>query len=199
MKSNALTVWREERSRRLDRLVAAHHRMLDAEAMDEWGADELSHAVLLRLAAEFQGFCRDLLDACVEVVFAAAGIADRGLENVFRSHNVLRGRRLDSGNATKDNIAIDFLRCGLEVWVELGTHFPHQVRGWISTVNLLNQARNGIAHDVEAKLNLLRRDGHSLSLATALEWRFSLDELAEAMDTVCSTYLRTLLPELVQW
>ena len=168
--------------------------MLDTEALDEWGSDEIVHALLLRLAAEFQGFCRNLHDDCIEAIVAALGITDQRLELIISNQSMQSGRRLDSANATKDTIANDFIRLGLRMWATLEDRFPERVREWLSTVHLLNTARNGIAHDVEAKLDQLRRDGHALSLSTALAWRSSLDGLTRGMDTVCSAHLQALLP-----
>lgn len=168
--------------------------MLDVEALDEWGADELSHAVLLRLAAEFQGFCRDLHNECIEVFVAALGLTDRRLELILATQNMRSGRRLDSGNANRDTIAQDFSRFGLRVWPELEKSFPEVAPEWNSVLRLLNTARNGLAHDVDDKLDQLRREGHALTMSTALEWRLSLDGLANGMDTVCGAHLRALLP-----
>jgi len=168
--------------------------MLDVEALDEWGADELSHAVLLRLAAEFQGFCRDLHNECIELFVAALGLTDRRLELILSTQNMRSGRRLDSGNANQDTLAQDFSRFGLQVWAELEKSFPELAPGWNAVLRLLNTARNGLAHDADDKLDRLRREGHALTMTTALEWRLSLDGLAGGMDTVCGEYLRVLLP-----
>jgi hypothetical protein len=173
--SNALKVWQEDRSRRFDRLVSAHHRMLETEALGQWEADELAHVVLLRLAAEFQGFCRDLHNDCIEAFIATLGLSDQRLELIISTQNMESGRRLDSGNANRDAIAQDFSRFGLEIWLELERGFPTSAREWVSAVRLLNTARNGIAHDFDAKLDQLRRDGHELSLSTALDWRSAVD------------------------
>ncbi|MCG8916716.1 hypothetical protein L6E12_13035 [Actinokineospora sp. PR83] len=173
--------------------------MLEAEALDEREADELAHVVLLRLAAEFQGFCRDLHNECIDVIFGEFAAPNRRLELLVSNQNMRYGRRLDTGNATKDGIGSDFLRLGLRMWVVLESALRDQVQEWLLTVHLLNAARNAIAHNVDAKLDQLRQDGHSLSLSTALRWRSSLDALAVGMDTVCNAHLRFLLPEVTPW
>jgi len=51
---------------------------------------------------------------------------------------------------------------------------------------------------VDAKLDQLRQEGHSLSLSTTLRWRSSLDPLAVGMDTVRRAPA-VLLPEMTPW
>lgn len=58
MSSAALTSWRTDRAARLDRLVAAHAAVGGAGPGRRWVTEELNHALILRLASEFQGFAR---------------------------------------------------------------------------------------------------------------------------------------------
>jgi hypothetical protein len=50
----------------------AHVAVGGAAAGRRWATQELNHAILLRLASEFQGFCRDLHDEAVLALVAAA-------------------------------------------------------------------------------------------------------------------------------
>ena len=60
MASRALTTWRMERSERLDELLHAHQSVGGPSRGRRWRTATLNEALLLRLAAEFQGFARDL-------------------------------------------------------------------------------------------------------------------------------------------
>jgi hypothetical protein len=52
--------WRKERSERLDELLHAHQSVGGPSRGRRWRTATLNEALLLRLAAEFQGFARDL-------------------------------------------------------------------------------------------------------------------------------------------
>jgi hypothetical protein len=54
--------WRKERSERLDELLHAHQSVGGPSRGRRWRTATLNEALLLRLAAEFQGFARDLHD-----------------------------------------------------------------------------------------------------------------------------------------
>jgi hypothetical protein len=79
MTSVALQAWRSTRANRLDRLQSAHTAIGGSGPGRRWLTEELNHALILRLAAEFQGFARELHD---EVSMAIAdslsgGVAQR--------------------------------------------------------------------------------------------------------------------------
>ena len=59
MTSPALTTWQSSRLPRLDQLIALHPDTAGSTT-DPAVAEEWTHALVLRLASEFQGFCRDL-------------------------------------------------------------------------------------------------------------------------------------------
>ncbi|MGX7827691.1 hypothetical protein ACTG9Q_21645 [Actinokineospora sp. 24-640] len=193
MTSQALAKWSADRSKRLDRLFAAH----DLISADTHGrtmeTDELDHAILLRLAAEFQGFSRDLHDDCIEMLMSAASKADPRLRFILVSYNLQFNRRLDSGNASPGSLGTDFGRLGVQLWLDLKVRFPTQVQAWNAQLTMLNMARNGIAHDDSAKIQEVEAAGWPLTLATACRWRDALDSLAEGMDTVCKAHLHDIV------
>ncbi len=192
MTSQALGKWRSDRSTRLDKLFAAHARISDG-ARGRWETDELNHAIILRLAAEFQGFCRDLHDECGDAVVAALELKNPSLAIILGRYNLQYARKIDSGNAQPASLGTDFGRFNLPLWAELKARYPSRARTWNEKLTLLNEARNGIAHDDNAKLDRLRAAGWSLTVATARRWRSGLDGLAMGMDTVCEVHLRGLL------
>ena len=71
MPSAALSDWKSHRATRLDRLLAAHRTVRVANSGRRWITEELNHSLILRLAAEFQGFARQLHDETSEVLVAA--------------------------------------------------------------------------------------------------------------------------------
>jgi hypothetical protein len=58
--SKALALWRTERTRHLDELLGAHRLVGGTGRGRRWRTSALNEALVLRLAAEFQGFARDL-------------------------------------------------------------------------------------------------------------------------------------------
>ncbi len=59
--------WRRERGERLDALMDAHIHAGGPNQRRRWLTAVLSEALFLRLAAEFQGFARDLHDQACDV------------------------------------------------------------------------------------------------------------------------------------
>src|SRR5690348_7507244 len=64
MPSVSLNTWTTVRAQRIKRLRAAHEAFGGTGPGRRWVTDELNHALILRLASEFQGFARDLHDEC---------------------------------------------------------------------------------------------------------------------------------------
>lgn len=187
MTSQALVTWTTNRLERLKRLERAHAAVSGAAPGRRWETDELNQAILLRLAAEFQGFCRDLHDESVDTFVRSMEVPDDhgGIVSVqFKSN-----RRLDAGNATPGGIGSDFARFGLRLWPGLTARNPTRASIWNERLTLLNMARNGIAHDDWRQLESIRASGWPLTLSTARTWRSSLDGLAKAMDNECKQYL----------
>ncbi|GAA3023855.1 hypothetical protein [Actinokineospora globicatena] len=177
----------------MDNLFAAHAQVSGATPGRKWDTDELNHAILLRLAAEFQGFARDLHDECVDAVVRALGLTNSRLEDIIGIVNLRANRKLDSGNASPGGLGTDFARLGMALWADLKGRYPSRATKWNRKLELLNTARNGIAHDDETKLQKMRSEGWPMTLPTARSWRSALDALADGMDTVCKTHLKTLL------
>ncbi|GAA2990052.1 hypothetical protein GCM10010483_38230 [Actinokineospora diospyrosa] len=176
----------------MDNLFAAHKQVSGGKRGRKWDTDELNHAILLRLAAEFQGFARDLHDECVDALVRALGLTNSRLEDIIGIVNLRANRKLDTGNASPGGLGTDYARLGMELWAELKTRYPSRAAKWNKKLELLNTARNGIAHDDETKLQKVRSEGWPMTLPTARSWRSALDALAGGMDTVCKTYFTTL-------
>ncbi|GAA0264966.1 hypothetical protein [Cryptosporangium japonicum] len=106
---------------------------------------------------------------------------------------------LDKGNANRRNIDSDFSRLGFDVGAAVVAANPNKGVRWIGDLEILNQARNGIAHADESKLLKLRSDGHPVNLTTVRRLRRSLDGLAAAMDEIVSDSLALLLQSKRPW
>jgi hypothetical protein len=188
MTSVALQAWRSTRANRLDRLQSAHTAIGGSGPGRRWLTEELNHALILRLAAEFQGFARELHD---EVSMAIAdslsgGVAQRrnALDRAFTTT-----RRLNRGNATAEVLAHDFGLLGLVLWDELQQRFSRP-RQWRDRLGLLNDARNGLAHADQQKIDRVANAGWPLTLRSAQRWRGTLDALASGIDRVTGDHLR---------
>ena len=66
MTSLALNRWIVDRSAALGRLERVHGTMTGGLSGRPCDVTELNHALFLRLAAEVQGFCRDLHDEAID-------------------------------------------------------------------------------------------------------------------------------------
>lgn len=176
MASNALTKWRTDRAVRLDRLEVTH-TALNARTL----TDGLNRALVLQLAAEFQGFARDLHDDA-----ASALVASLAPGNPLRQYALIvpyeRNRRLARGNAGPTSLGEDFTLFGMHLWDELRRHHPTRGRQWRDRLELLDHIRNGLAHADDQKVAKVVAAGWPLTLRSARRWRGTLDRLATAMD-----------------
>jgi hypothetical protein len=183
MSSAALDSWRTVRTSRLDRLQAAHGAIGGAGPGRRWVTEELNHAMILRLASEFQGFARDLHDETALAVVARLAPTDLRLRSAISAPYLAR-RRLDRGNAEPGNLGQDFGLFGFTLWPGLRQSYPQRAPQWHSKLLLLNHARNGVAHDDGDRLRRVVEAGWPLTLGSVLRWRRALDGLARGMDHV---------------
>jgi hypothetical protein len=181
--SKALSTWQSARAARLDRLEAAHAAVGGSGPGRRWLTEELNHALILRMAAEFQGYARDLHEEAGRAVAAALAPDDPALQATVVLPYQL-GRRLDRSNADPNALDHDFGMFGLDVWEKLERRSPTRSRRWRQRLALLNQARNGLAHADDQKVARVEAAGWPLTLRAARRWRGTLDGLATAMDRV---------------
>jgi hypothetical protein len=174
--SNALAKWQTDRAIRLDRLEITH-TSVNARTL----ADGLNRALVLQLAAEFQGFARDLHNDAASALVAslAPGSAPRQ-ETLIVPYE--RHRRLARGNAGPASLAEDFMLFGMRLWEDLLRRHPTRGRQWRDRLALLNDMRNGLAHADDQKVARVLAAGWPLTLRSARRWRGTLDGLATGMD-----------------
>src|SRR5580698_3666475 len=112
MSSASLLTWTSARTDRIKRLRAAHQAFGGTGPGRRWVTDELNHALILRLASEFQGFARDLHDEAGSFVARFLAPGDQQLQGSLRLPYTLN-RKLNQGNADPGTLGNDF---GCSAW-----------------------------------------------------------------------------------
>jgi hypothetical protein len=150
----------------------------------------MNFALITRLAAEFQGYCRDLHDEAVDHITANLALAPgSGLVVITRSA-FIQSRFLDKGNPNWSNLTQDFKRIGLNIPNALAA-YPTQYPEWVATVERLMEARNAIAHANAREIRGCRTQ-QPLTLPTFRKWRGSLNRLALSADVQVGAHLNSL-------
>jgi hypothetical protein len=189
--SISLRKWRTDRALKLDRLMQAHIIVGGSGAGRRWATEELNHAIVLRLASEFQGFSRDLHSEATVCVVKVLAQGDRRLEEVMQLL-YKTGRRLDRANADPGTLGNDFAMLGLEFWPDLRIRYPQMGERWRRSLEALNNARNAVAHDDEERLRRSYTAGWPLTLESVRRWRKGLDGLAAGMDHLTGRHIEQL-------
>jgi hypothetical protein len=188
MTSNALSDWQTIRFTRLDELftIVGPSQRLD-----------LIEVLVMRLAAEWQGFLRQFHDEITELFVAQFGLVGAPAQI---THNLITYRReIDIGNANADALANDLSMFGVDLWTTLrdfaargtnGKRATPSVEQMKRTLTLLNQARNAAAHDDEARRHKMKIAGIMLTVDTLKGWRDLLNQLAIALDQSVTTQIQ---------
>lgn len=197
MASAALNTWRGERKTLLDQLIQAHTAVGGAGAGRRWATAELNKALLLRVAAQFQGFAKDLHAESAITFGSLAQPADATIARVISS-GLQTKRDLDRSNAQPDSLASDFGRFGVVLWDEMKLRDARSPArrehfSWFNT------ARNALAHDDAAKLAKVLAEGYKVDLASIRRWRSVLDAIAGTMDEVMASHLARLFSVPKPW
>lgn len=158
---------------------------------------QINWALVLQLAAEFQGFARDLHTEGVDTFAAWAAVGNPPLELALTAL-LTRSLKLDRGNAQPDSLKEAFDRFGLVWW---DTLVSRDARSNTRRQGLekLNQARNAVAHSDHGAMARLRGEGYPLTLATFRTWRSTLNALARTMDATLSVHLSTMFSRPRPW
>lgn len=177
--------------RRLDRLRTAHE-VYGSGPGRRWETEELNHALVLRLASEFQGFARDLHGEALRALVAGVAPDTPSVQAVLRVP-YMAGRRLDRGNADPAALGNDFGLLGMQLWEKLKLRYPSRCSAWNQKLTMLNVARNGLAHDDHRKLGQARAEGWPMTLRSVDRWRSALDGLAQGMDRVVGDHIASII------
>ena len=191
MTSRALDRWLDDRSAALGRLERVHGSMTGGLSGRPRDVTELNHALFLRLAAEVQGFCRDLHDEAIDAICTPVQVPSPDLRAAFRAR-LLAGRKLDAGNAGPGNVGSDWAHFGMTLWRDLVAAHPGRLGAtdWNSRLEWLNTARNGIAHNDPTKIAVARTT-HPLTINTFRVMRRRFNKFAPALDHTTEAYLRS--------
>jgi len=182
MTSPALAAWRSSRLVRLDRLLAVHPNSTGS-ATDPAVAEEWTHALILRLASEFQGFCRDLHSDVSEAVALTLAASDEEVRLLILV-GLTTDRALNGRSADPQTLANDFARFRITLWPELEKRHPRAAPVWRESLRLLHAARNGVVHDDLDKLANVQAEGWGIDITSVLRWRNQLDETVTALHDV---------------
>lgn len=179
MTISALQNWRSVRLERLDRLLAAHPDVAGSTT-DPAVTREWTRALVLLLASEFQGFCRDLHDEVANAIGrGAAGNDERLRKRICSGLTMSRG--LDRRSADVQTLNHDFYRLGSELSTRLAQQYPDEAAAWLDGLRYLHKARNGVIHDDDISVRKAEDAGWVLRIDSARRWRKLLDEVASAM------------------
>jgi hypothetical protein len=149
----------------------------------------LNHALILRLASEFQGFSRDLHNEAGLVLTRTIAPGNQQLQDNLRIPYTAN-RKLDQGNADPGSLGADFGLFGMQLWSALYARYPTRGRQWNKKLGALNLARNGLVHDDATKIAKVKAEGWTLTLQSVGRWKAVLDGLAGGMDCVVGAHLR---------
>lgn len=184
MPSLAWQEWTGGRAVRLDELDYAHRSVGGSGPGRRYLTQQLNQAYALLLSSQFQGFCRDLHNQCVEHLVSAVVVP---LLQVNYRVNLRFGRKLDTGNPNPGHIGADFNRLGLSFWPTVEADHPRNPQRR-QALEELNRWRNAIAHHDFAP-DMYRGGRPSLLLAQVQDWRKACDGLARSFDVVLGLHL----------
>ncbi|WP_147455005.1 hypothetical protein [Saccharothrix australiensis] len=192
MPSLALSSWITVRGLRIDQLLTAHRSIGGDGPGRRWKTEQLNWSLVMRIAGEFQGYCRDLHDQSVDHFVASVSGGNIPLRNLLRI-NLTAGRYLDKGNAGPSQISEDFKRFGMDLWPAVYLAAGSKSRRWNPSLAKLIEARNGIAHADDGKLARLKNEGYAINLVQVRKWVGHLNGLVNTMDDIVADYLDQFL------
>lgn len=184
MPSVSFIEWRSTRARAPDEIARGSAAVGGIRRGRRFNTQQFNRAYAVMLAAQFQGFCRDLHSECIAQILGtiASPFAVRPLvEDEF-----YRNRQLDRGNAQTGSLGADFQRLGIDLWAEMRTLDP-RTPGLMRLLDELNLWRNAIVHhDFDPQ----RLGGTTiLRLNRVRRWRGTCHRLARAPDEVMRRHL----------
>ncbi|HEY1381065.1 MAG TPA: hypothetical protein VGF55_29975 [Gemmataceae bacterium] len=183
MPSLSLQQWLTVRTAALDEIEGAHRHIGGTGPGRRYATQQINQAYLVLLASQFQGFCRNLHNECIDHLARAmpSGELERTVYEEFRLH-----RRLGTGNPNPGNIGADYNRLGLVFWdVVDADHTRNRDRR--AALDALILWRNAIAHQDFDPTRLGGRT--TVQLHEVRAWRSACDGLARSFDRVMGTYL----------
>lgn len=183
-----MQIWRTTRSEALDKLEATHREIRVNHTGRPYNAEHMNHAFALALAAQFQGFCRDLHSECSDHLMQSLRHLNVRQDVVdVLSERMVAGRKLDNKNANPSSIGSDFGFFGFKFIQEVKDHNQRN-EGRLKKLEQLNTWRNAIAHADFAD----ERVAGYLTIAKVRQWRNACNHLASQFDSVMRIKLNSL-------
>ncbi|VTU00496.1 Uncharacterized protein OS=Mycobacterium abscessus subsp. bolletii 50594 GN=MASS_1p0056 PE=4 SV=1 [Gemmataceae bacterium] len=177
--------WRTTRRAVLNAVEAAHATIHGTGIGRREATRQLNHGYTMLLAAEFQGFCRELHTEAIQHFVATLPATQQNIVSEEFTFN----RQLDKGNATPASIGSDFGRLGLKWWAALDKLDP-AAANLRRQLESLNNWRNAIAHNNFDPLVL--GGTMRLRLAMVQEWRWVCNRFARLFDELMVAHLVTV-------
>jgi hypothetical protein len=177
--------WRSMRAALLDQVEVAHTAVGGAGRGARYARQQLNHSYCVLLAAEFQGFSRELHTEAVTAMVPHLPLNFRTIvEKEF-----VRNRQLDRGNATSATLGSDFGRLGVELWNTFDVMEPHGPR-LRRHLEDLNTWRNAIAH---SDYDPSRLNGKILlTIAQVRRWRRACHRVARTLDRLVAIHIHVV-------
>ncbi|MGV0813992.1 hypothetical protein ABQF34_18675 [Mycolicibacterium boenickei] len=114
MPSDAIERWLSERAEALDSRVSVHAKVTGNKVGRKYDTKHLNRALFVALSAEFQGFSRDLHeDAAVHIANSLQTLPGNARVVPVVLDALVKGRRLDRGNADFSALVSDFSTLGI--------------------------------------------------------------------------------------
>ena len=198
MSSVALQEWQGTRSVQLDELDAAHGTVGGIGPGRRYATRQLNHAYAVVLAAQFQGFCRDLHSESADMVAGALGFAgatNRSAVADLVLTALTKSRQLDRGNANPGSIGTDFKGFDLDIW-DAARQLHVRTQGRLRRLEQLNVWRNAVAHqdfDFEPHELEVLGDMRTIDLRQVRAFRSCCDRLAATFDEVLARHLKPIV------
>lgn len=183
MPSVSLNRWRTLRADRLEQVEVGHTAVGGTGRGARYAREQLNRSYCVLLAAEFQGFCRDLHD---EAVAALVSPLPRAFQVIVRAE-LVRNRQLDRGNANPSTLGGDFGRLGFEVWPTFDLAHPGGplLRRLLDE---LNAWRNAVAH---SDYDPNRLGGRIvLTIDRVRRWRRVCNRVAKVLDRIVGDHIQ---------
>jgi hypothetical protein len=162
---------------------------------------QLNHAYTVVLAAQFQGFCRDLHSESADMVagalgsFGSAGSANRSAVADLVLAALTKSRQLDRGNANPGSIGADFKGFDLDIW-DAARQLHVRTQGRLRRLEQLNVWRNAVAHqDFDFEPHELDVLGgmRTIDLRQVRAFRSCCDRLAATFDEALARHLEPIV------
>jgi hypothetical protein len=186
MPSTAYGKWKSSRAKALDEIARGHAAVSGTGRGRRFNTQQFNQAYAMLLAAQFQGFCRDLHSECVDHLVGAIP-SPLVIRPLVRTE-FTRDRKLDRGNAQPGSLGVDFGRFGIDLGKELES-YDAQNPARMKLLEGLNHWRNAIAH--QDFTNLTKLGGTTiLRVEQVRRWRGACERLARSLDAVMRIHLQ---------